>query len=50
MFHPILSGRKGSTLEMDSGHKNKKIGLYPKSLELFLQFHMHVEGTSRALR
>ena len=31
------SGRAGSTLEMDSGHKNKKICLYRKSLRSFLR-------------
>ena len=50
---------------MDSGHKNKKIGLYPKSLRSFLRIlhvpndsiyiyiyilSMHAEETSRALR
>ena len=48
---------------MDSGHKNKKIGLYPKSLRSFLRIlyvpiesiyiyilYMHAEETSRALR
>ena len=28
-------GRVDSTLEMNSGPKNKKIGFYPKSLRLF---------------
>jgi len=31
----VGSGRIGSTLEIDSGHKNKKIGFYPKSLRPF---------------
>ena len=29
----LLSGRAGSFLEMDSGHKNKKIGFRLKSLQ-----------------
>ena len=33
---PDLDGF-GSTLEMDSGHKNKKIGLNPKCLRPFLK-------------
>ena len=49
--------RAGSTLEMDSGHKNKEIDFYPKSLRPFLQIlyvvddsiHAFVEVTSRAL-
>ena len=57
IFHLTLIGpvgrawRAGSTLEMDSEHKNKKIGFYPKSLRPFLGFYalltiMHVEGSS----
>ena len=30
-------GRAGPTLEMDSSHKNDKIGFYPKSLRPFLR-------------
>ena len=54
------SGRAGSTLEIDSGYKNKNIGFHPKSLRQFLRIlyvvddsiyiMIHVEGTSRALR
>ena len=32
----VESGQAGLTLEMDSGHKNEKIGFYPKSIRLFL--------------
>ena len=52
------SGRRGlKTLEIDSGHENKKIGSHPKSLRSFLKILCVVddsicvvEGTSRALR
>ena len=30
--------KAGSTLEMDSGHENKKIGLYPVSTTMFKDF------------
>ena len=50
-------GRVWSTLEMDSGHKNKKIGYDPKSLRFFKGFYAlstirckRAEGATRALR
>ena len=47
----------GSTSEMDSGHENKKIGLYPLSTTIFKDFmrcqlfrYIHAEGASSVLR
>ena len=39
-----------STLEIDSGHKNKKIGFYPKSLRPFLQILCVVDDSIYARR
>ena len=33
----VGSAMAGSTLQLDSGHKNKKIGSYPKCLRPFLR-------------
>ena len=41
----VGSGRIGSTLEIDSGHNNKKIGYYPKSLRPFLRILCVVEDS-----
>ena len=41
----LWSGRAGSTLEMDSGHKNKRIGIHPKSLQPFLSILCVVDNS-----
>ena len=43
-------GRARSTLEMDSGHKNKKFGFYPKSLRPFLRILCAVDDSMYVCR
>ena len=46
----VGSGMAGSTLEIDSGHKNKKIGYYPKSIRPFLRILYVVDDSIYARR
>ena len=48
-FSPDV-GRAGSTLEIDSGHENKKIGFYPKSPQPFLRILCVVDDSTYTCR